>query len=397
MTLKKNRIKNKDLKRSKMTNLEIAVGNVEAAFREGKRAGITVKKANWRDCSYDSYKKSVITMLNDLARMEGQNCKRLLPKYMNGETWDKYFDSLVNRFEQGTLSAGQIQRRVHALEAFRTMVNNTNVCGTNTKIRVGNKVERLDYLKFRGVYRSKDEITAVKPTKAEICAVQSRFNTSTKNGKTSLIINKLQTECGGRIKSIFKLEVRDINFDKNTITFRNDKNNFTRTVPMTREAKVILRVCCAGKKPGSPVFTLTGLNDNDMNLNDSVKTVQRYTNNAAKLAGLAHRDRRFTTHSNRKRYAQNLYDKSRYMSRSQLKKAIGDYVRNQGSNQEIIVNRMKKELDRINNYRKKNGLEKRGFTHEHLRRLLVSLHLGHSRCDIVLSYIVRILTEGNDY
>lgn len=30
-----------------------------------------------------------------------------------------------------------------------------------------------------------------------------------------------------------------------------------------------------------------------------------------------------------------------------------------------------------------NGLEKKGLSHEHLRRLFVSLHLGHSRIDVV--------------
>jgi hypothetical protein len=49
---------------------------------------------------------------------------------------------------------------------------------------------------------------------------------------------------------------------------------------------------------------------------------------------------------------------------------------------------MKKELDRINTYRRKNGKELKGFTHEHFRRMLVTLNLGDSRCDIVRSYII---------
>lgn len=387
--------------KTKRSYLDSAIENIKAVFTEAKKACLGVKKETMRDSTRDSYLSSMITMLNDMDKMEEIDSKRLLPRYMNGETWDKYFEHLTDRYERGTLSAGQIHRRVHALEAFRHFINNTDVCGKRIKkmvdgqevwikekkIRVGNKEERLDYLKFMGVYRSKDEITAIKATQKEVDLVQFHMNTTTKNGKVSLKVTQFQNECGGRIKSLFKLEVRDINFDKKTITFRNDKNNFTRTVPMTKEAEKILKDACSGKKPGSPVFTLQYSNGDDMSFVDAVKTVQRYTNNAAKAAGVNREDRRFTTHSNRKRYAQNLYDQTRYMNRSQLKKAIGNYVRLQGSNQEIIVARMKKELERINYYRKMKGLDNNGFSHEHLRRLIVSLHLGHSRCNIVLSYI----------
>jgi integrase len=373
--------------RSKMSNLEIAFDNISAAFREGEKAGITVEKDNWRDETYATYEKEMKTMVKDLANDLGVDSKRVLPKYMNGSTWDKYFEKLAQRHDEGTLSAGTIQKRVHALEAFRTMVNSTNVCGKDTKIRVGDKEERLDYLKDQGVVRTKDEITAIKPTKDETAAVHSNINTSTQSGKTSLEINKLQVECGGRIKSMFKLEVRDVDFKEKTITFRNDKNNYTRTVPMTVAAEKILTTACSGKKDGTPVFTLKDTKGNDMDLKNSVKTVQKYTNDAAKKAGVNRENRRYTTHSNRKQYAQNLYNQTRYMSNKDLEKAIGNYVKSQGSNREKVAARIKTELDRINAYRKSKGMDKKGFSHEQLRRMLVSLHLGHSRCDVVLHYI----------
>ncbi|SHR09567.1 Site-specific recombinase XerC [Mycobacteroides abscessus subsp. abscessus] len=398
-------VKNQELKpKVKKSNLDIAKENVEAVFREAEKAGLGVKKAKMRKSTYESYKKSMITMLNDLAKMESPDFKRLLPRYMNGETWDEYFKHLADRYERGTLTAGQIQRRAHALESFRHFINNTDVCGKRiktivegkevlvkkNKIRIGNKEDRLDYLQDRGVVRSKDEITASKPTLTEVDLVQFHMNKKTKNGQVSLVINQLQNETGGRIKSIFKLEVRDIDFNKKTITFRNDKNNFTRTVPMTVAAEKLLHNACFRKKPGSPVYTLQYKDGNDMNLKDAVKTVQRYTNNAAKKAGINCVNRRFTTHSNRKSYAQRLYNQTRYMSKAQLRKFIGDYVRLQGSNQDIIVERMKKELERVNYYRKKNGLPKTAFTHEHLRRLYVSLHLGHSRQDVVARNYINV-------
>lgn len=391
---KRKRIRNRKKEREKKqaerskSVLELALEKVGLVFKTAEMQEIGIKKKKLRKSTYKSYKDSVVTMLNDISKMEGSNYKRLCPTYMNGKMWDKYFDHLVERYEEGTLSAGQIQRRIHALELFRKTINETDLFGKETTIRIGNKEERLDYLKFRGVLRSQDEITAIKPTKSDITAVQLHFNKSTRNGQISLIINQFQEECGGRIKSIFKLLVEDIDFEKKKVTFRNDKNNFTRTVPMTVGAEKILREACFGKKPGSPVFTLQHKNGNDMNLENAVKTVQNYTNKAAKKAGISFYKRRFTTHSNRKYYAQKLYDSTRFTSTNQIRKMIGQYVKAQGSNEEIIIERMKKELDRINYYRKTHNLPKRGFTHEQYRKMYVSLHLGHSRISVLNHYIV---------
>ncbi|QSB50613.1 site-specific integrase [Parageobacillus toebii] len=374
-------------KRSKMNNLEIAHQNIEAAFREAEKMGLTVKKENYQESCYETYKKAVKTMINDLAELEGIHSKRILPKYFNAETWDKYFDYLIEQYEKGNIAASTIQQRVHALEAFKHFVNHTNVLGKDTKIRIGNIEERLEYLKERGVYRTQDEVTAMKPTKEIVERVHSHIDRSTHNGNTAYLINKLQVETGGRIRAMLKLEVKDVNFEKNTITFRCDKNNFTRTVPLTETARNILRPLCEGKKPGRKIFTIKDRNGNDKKLSEAVKTVQRITREAAEKAGAYQKDNRFTTHSNRKRYAQNLYDQTRFWSKSKLKREIQNYIRMQGSNEENIKKRIKNELHRINRYRKIKKKPIKGFSHEHLRRMYVALHLGHSRCDIVLRYI----------
>ncbi|WP_423801818.1 hypothetical protein [Neobacillus sp. SAB-20_R2A] len=69
----------------KKTILDIALENVESVFREAEKAGLAVKKAKMRKSTYDSYQKSMITMLDDLAKMKGPDFKRLLPRYMNGK------------------------------------------------------------------------------------------------------------------------------------------------------------------------------------------------------------------------------------------------------------------------------------------------------------------------
>jgi hypothetical protein len=98
---------------------------------------------------------------------------------------------------------------------------------------------------------------------------------------------------------------------------------------------------------------------------------------------------RFNTHSNRKAFAQNLYDSTKNYTKHQIKGLMSDYIQEQGSNQDQIKERINRELERVNKYRIKNGLAKRSFTREELRILYVSLMLGHSRMSIVKkNYII---------
>ncbi|PEY18918.1 hypothetical protein CN340_27295, partial [Bacillus anthracis] len=94
---------------------------------------------------------------------------------------------------------------------------------------------------------------------------------------------------------------------------------------------------------------------------------------------------RFNTHAFRKAYAQDLYNKLAEKSKSELKRYVADHLKIQGSNKEQIVNRLRNEMKRIN----KNNKFKKNFSHEQLRRIVVSLALGHSRVDVVSrNYIV---------
>lgn len=378
--------KQQNKQRSKMTNKEIALDNLTACFREAQKAGITVTKEKYRNDVYDDYRDTCKTMINDLAEIHGENNKRLLPSHMNGKLWDDYFDRLVVRYEEGTIAASTIKKRVNALEAFRKFFNSTNVAGDKT-IRVGNKEERLDYLKDKGIVVSKDEVTAMKPKTSDVMSVHSNINTNTEAGQLSHIMNQIQVETGSRIKALAKLQVEDIDFKKRTIRFKQDKNNFTRTVSLSKTAMDLLKPFCEGKKGGAQVFSLKDREGNDMSVKKIVKTVQRYTNAAAKAAGVNREDRRYTTHSNRKHYAQRMYDRTRTITTQQLQTAIRNYVKMQGSNKEGIVTRINRELDRINRYRLMNKLPKKGFTREQLRRMLVSLHLGHSRLDVLSRYV----------
>ncbi|MEH7119509.1 hypothetical protein V7128_19140 [Neobacillus vireti] len=124
-----------------------------------------------------------------------------------------------------------------------------------------------------------------------------------------------------------------------------------------------------------------------MNKREASKYVQNIIRSVSTISGLRENNKRYTSHSTRRLFAQKLYDSTRYVSKKNLQKMIGEYINKQGSNKEGIINRIASEKNRLNYYRIKQGKEKVDFTWEQLRRLYVSLHLGHSRIDHIKRYI----------
>lgn len=317
------------------------------------------------------------------------------PKFWSGKILDTYFERRYDQFMKGEIQHSTIARELHALEAFRTAANETNVYG-GEKINIGNYQDRRENFKSIGAVVEKTEITAVKVDLATAQKVHQHIDTSTPNGKATQDINRLQSILGGRISATLRLTARDIklNDSKNSVTakFIKDKNKFTRTVPVNNLSKndyQFVKNLVGNKTGGQKLFNMKDSNGNTMSDKRARQIVQEHTKKAAVKAGVYKDGQRFNTHSNRKGFAQATYDRTKYYSKARIYREISQYLDLQGSNREQIRGRLKNELKRINKYRTEHGKSKRSFSHEEARILHVSLLLGHSRMNVVKkNYIV---------
>ncbi|WP_198162989.1 tyrosine-type recombinase/integrase [Sphingobium sp. TCM1] len=366
---------------------------IEKIFERGRQKGLVTNKNR-------TYQEAVNRMANWFEKTYGP--KQANPNHWRAHMVDKYIDHLVDRYDRGDIAGSSVQKAVHAIEKARVIVKETKCLGKKDgkpiTIRTGLKDERLEMLLEKGVTKSKNEISARKSTLAQGDLVRSHLDDNlkfacetgkdtniTRNSENIANVVHFQQLLGSRITAAMKLKVEDINFEKGYLTFHKDKNNFTRRVKMSDEAREFLKGVIKGKNPSTPVFEFRDKKGDTMSPKKANSIVQEQVKNAATAAGLYTKESRYTTHSFRKAYAQGVYDSTRNMSKSEIKKLIAEHLSAQGSNKSQIKKRLKNEMKRIN----KNNKYKNNFSHEQYRRLYISLLLGHSRIDVVARHYIK--------
>lgn len=376
---------------------EIGLEMVHQAFEKGVEIG------NIDSDTADKYFGCVQNFINNhLPEIQASGDKKAReafnPKFWKGAWVDGWFDKLADRYDGSDVSASYVLGSAHAFGKLQELVNDHGVwkgAGVE-KVRVGLKgsIEseegRLHTLYCRGIGMSQDEVTSIKAKQSDYDKLMDHLDKVIKpthrNYDSVRNVLTAQRHTGGRITAEVNLKAGDIQggwkrYDK-------DKNTFSRNVPIQSEdAKKFYDGLTTGKSAGSPMFPILGKDGKQMEKRDAGKYVQDLVRKVSAVAGLREDDKRYTTHSTRRLYAQDLYGSTRYTSKEELKKKIAEYVNKQGSNREGIIERIKKEKIRLNYYRIKKRLPQKGFTWEQMRRLYVSLHLGHSRIDHVKRYI----------
>ncbi|WP_310877820.1 tyrosine-type recombinase/integrase [Priestia megaterium] len=335
------------------------------------------------------------------------------PKFWKGGWVDKHFNKMYERFHgngKKPVSGSYIESTAHAFGKLQQLVNEHDVWKNAgvVKVRVGLKgsIEsesgRLYQNYLHGASASADESTSIKASDKEynkiLQGIEKVIPKSNPNYQTIKNVIISQRHTGGRITVETNLKVGDINLTNMTKYYNKDKNDFSRRVPLSNNQKLFYRNLTQGKAKGSPLFPLFDTNNKQMDKETASKYMQNIYKKVAESSGLIEKNEngkvisRYTSHSTRRVYAQGLYDSTRFTSSKKLDYEIKKYINNQGSNKEGIIERIQKEKVRLNYYRIQKGLPMKDFTWNQKRKLLVMLHLGHSRTDICRkSYIVEDL------
>jgi len=243
---------------------------------------------------------------------------------------------------------------------------------------------------------SRGEVTSIKPKGGEFEKILDKIKDvipeDHRNYQSVVNVLKSQRDTGGRITAECNLRAGDIDLEKKTKKYDKDKNDFNRRTPLKESSTAFYKQLVEGKAEGAPLFPIINSKGKQLNKQLAGKYVQEVLKKAADAAGVNTVDSngkltRYTSHSNRRGYAQQEYNATRYKSRRQLEGMIGDYINLQGSNKEGILKRIENEKLRLNYYNIKNNKPVKDLSWEQLRRLHVALQMGHSRIDHIKRYV----------
>lgn len=366
------------------------------------------------DSTTDSYFERVQTFVNEKITQkveETGNEKLYNPKFWKGSWMDEYVEEMIDGYHDERLAATTIEGRIHAIHKVSEVVKELKIFGKGVdKVRLGLKGSvkknegHLNRLHQEGVIDSRHHVTSIKPKGGELELIKEAIPKTNRNHGTIMKLLDAQAHTGGRIKAELKLRVGDIDYDNQLKKYINDKNSFNRNTPIDDMYVDFYKELEKGKNKGAPLFPIYNHLGKQMSADKASLYVQEVLHRAAEKAGVNYEgeivkkdkdgnektipvEMRYTSHSTRRRYGQKEYDKTRYWSKNKLEKEIGKYLNLQGSNKEKIIERIENERIRLNHYNIKHGKPMREFHWEELRRLSVSLKLGHSRLDVVARYV----------
>lgn len=283
-------------------------------------------------------------------------------------------------------SVSSIRVYIHAVSKYQHALRYQS----GLRARLINVDKCLGVLKGNGLERKlEDGRKGLKITPQQAKSVEEAMSQmKTKYGPEMGKVLEFQRETGARITSALDIRVKDINFDKGTVTFIKDKGNKTRTVQVLHPNYLEkLREMVDGKKAGRQVFEFRyqiGTTKGQLKpLESTRKEIEREYNKIAKKFGINTEKQSANTHSQRKVYAQTSYTTYATWSYSRLERELIRRVHLDKTG------RTKKRVQALVKEMRKNGKK---LSKEQLARLLASMDLGHNRLDVMKFYI-RLLEE----
>lgn len=299
----------------------------------------------------------------------------------------EYMDKQIALYQAGdpSVSAFTLRRFAHALHAFREASAVTGVY--KAKLKLGDKRQLLAKLNDRGIYRRSAASKTLKAQHSDYMKVQRQLQTL-KSPNTAVIasIHQVQRYAGVRITEAISMSKQDLTFHKNgKLTIRvKGKGGLVRFVTVDHNPTIaLLKEQVTGKKNGAPVFQMKNNKGQDKSITAAVKALKENIRIAALRAGVDQNDKKYTTHSARKAFAQEQMNHYAKKTIRQLQHEIGDRI--------ITDPTLKKKYDQtLRNVRAKltatSPNKHRDLNHKELCTWLVSTDLGHGRLDIVRYY-----------
>ncbi|RSD20626.1 tyrosine-type recombinase/integrase [Mesobacillus subterraneus] len=367
---------------------------IDQLFDMGRELGFVKKSQHDYVEVVKGYVKNYIEPLSK----KENNPKLLNPKFWKSKWFGEYLDYRIDSYYKGKLEASTIQKDVSAIEKMKEIQNATGFIKGLKKLRVGEagsiKEEKGWRYKLHqegvkvDITERKSLVVDAKTSETIVKRFKNTIPATYKHEKLLKNIIDLQRATGGRISATYNLRAKDINLENRTVRFF-DKHDMIRTVFYDKKWDQFMKELKGNKTQGQRIFSMKKRNGQELNTTEATKRIHKMIDEVSKKAGLdkIQEGKKYTSHFNRRQYAQNMYDKCKIWTKEDIKKEIAKYISNQGSNKEGIIKRLQNEKYRINWYNRQKGKPSRDFTQEECRRLIVSLALGHSRLSIVHRYI----------
>lgn len=286
---------------------------------------------------------------------------------------EEFIQHQLERFSRDEIAAGTVKTYIHALSKLQNMARDQ----TGKRIRVINAEKALERANASGAirhYEDADKGRIINREQAEQM-IHSLVESRSHNAQVLSEYARFSMETGSRISAGLRLQVKDLNFERNTVTFHSDKGGKTRTVLIDPKYMSHLKTLVEGKSSGRQVFELRNRKGHLLKISTARKQAENlYARHASKL-GLEGAN----YHSQRKAFANARYSEYKAMNYKALER---DLARRMKDSPQLA--RKMQALESKSGARHGSG---RHYSHQQLAKLLVSIDLGHERLDVLRFYL----------
>ena len=310
-----------------------------------------------------------ITDLRFVTSSHGQAfIEHCFDRFLAGKTSEGGDDTLPR------LAAGSVKTYIHALSKLQNMAREQ----MRTRIRIINKDELLARAKEIDAVRKLEDahkgriITREEAEKM----IESLASSRSPNAFVYAELARFGLETGSRETAALDLQVRHLDFERNTVYFQDDKGGKDRVVKQIDPAYMRhLAELVEGRAPGRQVFEVRRMNGSLHKVETARKMAENmYASHAAKL-GLDGAN----YHSQRKAFAGVRYNQYKTTNYKALERELSQRMKESSQ----LAGKMAR-MEMRDGARHGWG---RHYSHDQLARILVSIDLGHERLDVLRFYL----------